>query len=60
MGQSVPKRSHIKFKRRAITQKKAYNVQKKAKVWNQEYLDNLNIFHTQRQDTLMTCHNTDH
>ena len=29
---SVPKRRHIKFKRRGITQKKAYNIQKKAKV----------------------------
>ena len=25
MGQSVPKRRHIKFRRRRITQKKAYN-----------------------------------
>jgi hypothetical protein len=25
MGQSVPKRRHIKFRRRGITQKKAYN-----------------------------------
>ena len=35
--QSVPKRRHIKFRRRGITQKKAYNFQKKktAKVWNQ-------------------------
>ena len=27
----VPKRRHIKFRRRGITQKKAYNIQKKAK-----------------------------
>jgi len=27
MGQSVPKRRHIKFRRRGITQKKAYNKQ---------------------------------
>ena len=33
---SVPKRRHIKFKRRVITQKKAYNIQNNAKVWNQE------------------------
>ena len=33
---SVPKRRHIKFRRRGITQKKAYNIQNKAKVWNQE------------------------
>ena len=34
--QSVPKRRHIKFRRRGATQKKAYNIQEKAKVWNQE------------------------
>ena len=36
MEQSVPKRRHIKFRRRGITQKKAYNIQDTAKVWNQE------------------------
>jgi len=36
MEQSVPKRRHIKFRHRGITQKKAYNIQNKAKVWNQE------------------------
>ena len=35
---SVPKRWHIKFRRRGITQKKAHNIQNKAKVWNQECL----------------------
>ena len=30
--QSVPKRRHIKFRRLGITQKKAYNIQKTAKV----------------------------
>jgi hypothetical protein len=39
MEQSVPKRRHIKFGCRGITQKKAYNIQKTAKVWNQEYKD---------------------
>ena len=34
---SVPKRRHVKFRRRGITQKQAYNIQKKADVWNQEY-----------------------
>jgi len=29
---SVPKRRHIKFRRRGITQKKAYNIQGTAKV----------------------------
>jgi len=33
--QSVPKCRHIKFRRRGITQKKAYNIQNMAKVWNQ-------------------------
>jgi len=33
---SAPKRRHIKFRRRRITQKKAHNIQDKAKVWNQE------------------------
>jgi len=34
--QSVPKRRHIKFRRQGITKKKTYNIQNKAKVWNQE------------------------
>jgi len=33
---SVPKRRHMKFRRRGFTQKKTYNVQNMAKVWNQE------------------------
>ena len=36
MEQSVPKRRHIKFRRRGFTQKKAYNIQNTAKLWNQE------------------------
>jgi len=36
MEQSVPKRRHIKFRRRGITQKQAHNIQNTAKVWNQE------------------------
>jgi len=32
MEQSVPKRRHIKFRRRGITQKKTYNIQNAAKV----------------------------
>ena len=35
--QSVPKRRHINSRRRVITQKKAYNIQNRAKAWNQEY-----------------------
>ena len=34
---SVPKRRHIKFTRRGITQKRAYNIQNTVNVWNQEY-----------------------
>jgi hypothetical protein len=37
MEQSVPKRRHIKFRRRQITQKKAYNIQNTANVWNEFY-----------------------
>jgi len=36
MEQSAPKRRRIKFKRWGITQKKEYNIQNTAKVWNQE------------------------
>jgi hypothetical protein len=36
MEQSVPKRRHIKFRRRGITQKKTYNILNMAKVLNQE------------------------
>jgi len=32
--QSVPKRLHIKFRRRVITQKKEYSIQNTAEVWN--------------------------
>jgi len=32
--QSVPKRRHIKSRRRVITQKKSYNIQNTAKAWN--------------------------
>jgi hypothetical protein len=41
--QNVPKCWHIKFRRQGITQKKAYNVQNTAKVWNQELLNNATI-----------------
>ena len=36
MEQRVPKRRHITFRSRGITQKKEYNVQNKAKVLKQE------------------------
>jgi len=34
---SVPKRRHIKFRRRGITQKKAHKIQNTSNVINQEY-----------------------
>jgi len=36
--QGVSKRRRIKFRCRGITQKKPYNIQNTAKVWNQEYI----------------------
>ena len=36
MEQSVPKRRHIKFRSRRITQKKEYSIQNRATVWDQE------------------------
>jgi len=38
MDQSVPKRRHVKFRRREITQKKTYSIQNTAKVWNKKYI----------------------
>jgi len=38
MKQSVPKRRHIKFRRRGITRNKAHNIQNMVNVWNQECL----------------------
>ena len=35
--QSVPKRRLIKFRSRGITQKKVYNIQNVAKVWNRKW-----------------------
>jgi len=35
---SVLKHWHVKFRRQGITQKKAYNIQYTAKVWNQEFI----------------------
>jgi len=43
--QSVPKRLHTKFRRRGITQKKEYNIQNTAKVWNQETITCRSIVH---------------
>jgi hypothetical protein len=38
MEQSVPKRRNIKFRCQEITQKKEYNIQNMAKVWNHVHL----------------------
>ena len=38
MEQGVPKRRHIKFRDRGITQQKAYNIQNTSDVWSQELL----------------------
>jgi len=38
MEESVPKRRHIKFRRRSITKKKEYNIHKMTKVLNQEII----------------------
>jgi len=38
MEQNVPKRRHIKFRRRGITQKKTYNIQNTAEVRNKKFL----------------------
>jgi hypothetical protein len=43
--QNVPKRRHIKFRRQGITQKKTYNIQNMAKVWNQELISCLRTAH---------------
>ena len=44
MEQIVPKLRHIKFRRRGITQKKAYNIQNTAKVWDQECTSSLSLW----------------
>ena len=41
MEQSVLKRQNLKFKHQGIAQKKEYNIQNMAKVWNQEKLNPL-------------------
>ena len=47
MEQSVPKRQHIKFRRRGITKKKEHKIQNTAKVSNQKWfiiLSNLCLY----------------
>jgi hypothetical protein len=48
MEQSVPNLRHIKFRRRRIAQKKAYEIQNKTKVWNEDDVifdvENIEIF----------------
>ena len=55
--ESVLNRRRIKFRRRGITQKKAYSIQNRAKVWNQERKENMfkmtignNSFHKNSND----------
>jgi len=38
MEQGVSKRRHIEFRRWGFAQKKDYNIQNTAKVWNQEWI----------------------
>ena len=53
MEQCVPKRRHIKFRRREITQKKAHNIQNKEKVWNQGMYKYQNMhFHPQSTNAM--------
>jgi len=54
MEQSVPKRRHIKFRRWGITQKKTYNIQNMAKVWNQEN-ENYNL--QKKKNRCISCPN---
>jgi hypothetical protein len=46
--QSVPKRWHLNYRRRGITQKKAYDIQNTTKVWNQDYHNCCNMFRCAR------------
>jgi len=46
MEQTVPKRWNIKLRRRVITQQNTYNIQNKAKVWNQEYMFMFKLINT--------------
>ena len=54
--QIVPKRWHIKFRRRGIAKKKAYNVQNTTKVWNQESCVCSCCFRTFSKDLLPSLH----
>jgi len=50
---SVPKRQHLKFRRRGITQKKTHNIQDTAKVWNQEHI--CHFISIKRQNSKKNC-----
>jgi hypothetical protein len=56
--QNVPKRWHLNYRRRGITQKKAYDIQNTAKVWNQEHLRIHIHKRTITKNTVQTVQNT--
>jgi len=56
VGMSVLKSWHLKFRCRGITQKKAYNIQNTAKVWNQEKVKcYYTMDHSINNYVLLTC-----
>jgi hypothetical protein len=55
MGKSVPKRRHIKFRRRGIPQTKEYNIRNAAKVWNQEHIWSFSPSRRARVSYVGTC-----
>ena len=59
MEKSVPKRRHITFWLRRITQKKAYNIQYTAEVWNQESPTVLHILDHQQLLSVEALYMTD-
>jgi len=56
--QSVPKRRHIKFRRWEITKKKAYNIQNREKVWNQEEITSMGRKMQETFDYSKNCETT--
>ena len=48
-----PKRRHVKFRHRGITQKKENNIQNMAKVWNQEQQNSHDGLSSRMQEYLL-------